>query len=409
MRKIIMKLPSSLRTRTTAFSHDILMTVIAWFGAFWVRYNMDVIPREDLFSALTMLPVVVIVQGSTFWFTGLYKGVWRFSSTPDLIRIIKATFIGVAGTTVAVFLFTRLENIPRSVLLLDGVFLVLLLGGPRFAYRLLRDKAMETGAKQRAIIIGAGRAGEMIVRDMLRSAQGEYHPVAFVDDDPAKKKREIHGIPVFGPCGNLQDIVDKYNADLIVIALPSATSAEIRRIVGICEETKTPFRSLPRLQDIVTGKVGIKELREVTIDDLLGREQVELDWKSIGREISGKTVLVTGGGGSIGSELCRQIIRLGPKQLIIFDQSEYNLYEIDLELRRDNVAVSPVSILGDSKDEIAVNKIFDQYRPDIVFHAAAYKHVPMLENQVRAAVRNNVVGTSVVARSEEHTSELQSH
>jgi len=234
---------------------------------------------------------------------------------------------------------------------------------------------------------------------MLRGDQSEYHPVAFVDDDPVKQKREIHGIPVLGPSENLPEIAEKYNADLIVIALPSASSADIRRIVSICEEAQTPFRSLPRMQDIVTGKVSIKELREVTIDDLLGREQVELDWKSIGNEINGKKVLITGGGGSIGSELCRQIVRLGPKRLIVFDQSEFNLYEIELELRKSSAAVSLTFILGDAKDEAAVNRIFDQHRPDIVFHAAAYKHVPMLENQIRTAVRNNVVGTSIVANA----------
>jgi len=226
----------------------------------------------------------------------------------------------------------------------------------------------------------------------------EYEPVAFVDDDPRKKGKEVHGIRVAGGCDQIPDITSGEGIDIILIATPTAMSEQMRRIVGICEKTGIAFRTLPRLQALVNGQASVKELRDVKIDDLLGREAVSLDWKTIARGMTGKSILVSGGGGSIGSELCHQIAGLQPSRLIILERSEFNLYSVELELRRAFPELPLLSVLGDAGDAAAGTEIMRKYQPDLIFHAAAYKHVPMLEGQVRSAVINNVLATRTLAR-----------
>ncbi len=387
----------ALRSRTAAMTHDFLTIPVAWLGAYWLRFNLESIPESYWLTALTVLPVALIVQGASFWGFGLYRGIWRFASVPDLIRITKAVAAGVAGTAVAIFLLTRLQGVPRSVFVLDAVLLVLLLGGPRFVYRWAKDRHLYSADGKRALIVGAGKAGEMLVRDLLRDTSSPYRPIGFVDDAPRKRGMEIHGIPVLGACADIPAVVLEHSPDLLLIALPSAKSRQLRRVVELCEATGLPIRTLPRIQDLVSGQAGVKDLREVTIDDLLGREAVKLDWKEIARGIHGCTVLVTGGGGSIGSELCRQIARLEPKRLVILERSEFNLFEIERELRREYPQLSLEAVLGDVCDAHAVDSVMRRSEPNMVFHAAAYKHVPMLENQARSAVLNNVAGTRTMA------------
>ncbi|MCR4301102.1 MAG: polysaccharide biosynthesis protein [Sulfuricaulis sp.] len=342
-----------------------------------------------------------------FWYFGLYRGIWRFASIPDLARILKAVGASVVLAAAASFIFTRLEGVPRSVFFLDGILLVLLLGGPRFIYRCLKDhslyqwiheRRLDANAEQKkALIVGAGKAGEMFVRDLLRDLTGPYRPTAFVDDDTRKVGKEIHGIPVVGTCDEIPGTVTRLRIDLIIIALPAATSRQIRRIVEICETTGLPFRILPQLQDLVSGRASLKDLRDVRIEDLLGREPVTLDWQAITEATRGQTVLVSGGGGSIGAELCRQIGSLNPGRLIIVDRSEFNLYSIDMELQNNIPELSKIALLADINDTVQMDKIMRTYSPAVVYHAAAYKHVPILENQARAAVVNNVLGTRVMA------------
>jgi FlaA1/EpsC-like NDP-sugar epimerase len=399
---------SYLRSRTAIFSHDLLMVPIAWFGAYWLRFNLDLIPEGFFNQALMLLPVVWIAQGGMFWYFGLYRGIWRFASIPDLVRILKAVTAGVVIAAATSFILTRLQGVPRSVFILDGILLVLLLGGPRFIYRLFKDhslyqwihdRSLTTNPERKnALIVGAGKAGETLARDLLRDSSSSYLPVVFADDDRAKIGKEIHGIPVAGSCYQIPQIAAKHAIDLIIIALPSATSRQIRRIVEICETTGLPFRILPQMQDLVSGKASLKDLRDVSIEDLLGREPVELDWRAITEATRGKTVLVTGGGGSIGAELCRQLARFKPARLIILDRSEFNLYSIDIELRQSMPDLSLTSLLVDVNDAMQMEKILRAHAPSVIYHAAAYKHVPILEDQARAAVVNNVLGTRVMAR-----------
>jgi FlaA1/EpsC-like NDP-sugar epimerase len=393
------KILNRLRTRSAAFTHDLSMIPVAWLFSYWLRFNLAEIPGPLLDRAWAMLPVVMAIQGCVFWYFGLYRGVWRFASVPDLIRIVKAVVVGTCTCALVIFLFTRMVDVPRSVFPLYGILLVTLLGGPRLVYRWIKEHQLYDLDKQKVLVVGAGSAGEMLVRDLYRDRSYGYAPVAFVDDDPAKKGREIHGLRVAKSCDGIPVLAKRMGVDLIIIALPSATSRQMRRVVGYCEQAGVPFRTLPRMQDVVAGRSVLQDLREVSIVDLLGREPVSLDWSSIKTSNAGRTILVSGGGGSIGAELCRQIAALQPRSLVILDNGEFNLYSIEMELRGRFPGLDVHPVLADVCHKAAIEKALQQYRPDVVFHAAAYKHVPMLEPQVSVAVRNNFLGTRNLARA----------
>ncbi|EGW53862.1 polysaccharide biosynthesis protein [Candidatus Endoriftia persephone] len=397
MPHLINFIPPRFRSTGTAFLHDLLMVPLAWLGAYWLRFNLETIPDDYLQAGLFALLILLPVQAATFLFLGLYRGIWRFSSLPDLLRILKAIVIGTAIAMVILFLITRGVGIPRSVPLLHALLLVILLSGPRLLYRWLKDHHLYLSAGQRVLIVGSGKAGEMLTRDILRNRREAFQPIAFADDNRRRHKREIHGIPVAGACQQIPGLVREHEIDLIMIAIPSATSKQMRRVVEYCEQAGVPFRSVPQLQDLMSGNVQINQLREVSIEDLLGREPVSLDWPEIRQALAGKRILVTGAGGSIGSELCRQLAALGPAQLVLFENSEFNLYTIEMELRQHFPQLNLAYQLGDVTDAAYLNHAFDQHRPQVVFHAAAYKHVPMLEPQLRQALRNNVLGTQNVA------------
>ncbi len=389
-----------LRNRWAAFVHDLAMVPAAWLGAYWLRYNLDAIPPDLLRTGLGALAVVVPVQAAAYWWFGLYRGVWRFASIPDLMRILRAVVVGVALSMLALFAVTRLGGVPRSVPVLYGLLLFAGLSGPRFLYRWWKDhRAGIVRGGERVLIVGAGRAGEMLVRDLVRDPQRRYEPVGFVDDDPAKRGREIHGVRVLGGVDELPRVAERTAAEAVIVAMPSARARDMRRVVARCEETGLPVRTVPRLEDLMAGRVSVSSLRALTIEDVLGREPVRLDWDAISRGLSGRRVLVTGGGGSIGSELCRQLAGLGPARLVVVDHSEHNLYEIDRELRARFPQLVLSCRLADVTDTAAVERVFARERPEVVFHAAAYKHVPMLEGMPREAARNNVLGTRVVAEA----------
>ena len=386
-----------LRSRAGAFVHDILMIPIAWLGALWLRFNLESIPAEFLDQALRILPVFIIVQGANFLYFRLYRGVWRFASLPDLVRILKAVVVGVSLCTVVAFLITRMDHIPRASLPLFAGLLVVLLTGPRLAYRLFKDRRPGGATSRTTLIVGAGRAGEMLARALLNDSSNEYSPIGFIDDDPDKKGREIHGVRVLGPCEKASEIAERKGADAIIIAIPSASSVQMRRIVERCELSNRPIRTIPHMTDLVSGRAAPSEVRAITIEDLLNRSPVQPDWSTIRRELTGRTILVTGGGGSIGSELCRQIARLDPARLVIVDISECNLHQARLHLRAACPELPMFIVLADICDRVAVQRVFARHRPDVVFHAAAYKQVPMLETHLREAVRVNALGTRTVA------------
>jgi len=378
-------------------SHDLFMVPVAWLGAYWIRFNLAEIPQEYWLQAVRTLPWVLLVQGACFYLFGLYKGVWRFASVPDLVRIIKAVSIGAVGAMLLLFLIYRLDAIPRSMLVLYPLLLLILLSGPRLIYRWSKDRRLAMDAGTRVLIVGAGQAGEILARDLLRAKARHYQPVAYVDDKSRRHGQELHGIPIMGGCDDIPQIVRNMDVDLIMLAIPSASGEEMQRLVSLCEQSGVPYQTVPPLDALLTGKVAINELRDVSIEDILGREPVSLDRGEIQRSLGGKTILVTGAGGSIGSEICRQAAKLEPQELVLLENSEYNLYSLDMELRQAFPNINLVSKLGDVRDAARVEQVFAEHRPEIVFHAAAYKHVPMLQEQVREAIKNNVIGSRTVA------------
>ncbi|TXK97002.1 polysaccharide biosynthesis protein [Methylococcaceae bacterium HT1] len=372
------------------------MVACAWLLAFWIRFDLDLIPSEYLTNALRYLPYVIISQSIIFWYLGLYKGVWRFSSLPDLIRIFKAVFFGVFFIAGSLFVYNRLAFMPRSVLPLYTSFLLLFLSIPRLFYRYYKDWVKHEAAAQRALIIGAGAAGELLARDLLQD-EVSLLPIAFVDDDKAKKGRSIRGLQVFFDTNLVAEYTAKLNVDIILIAIPSASDIEMRGMIEACERAHVPFKTLPSVKELLSNTVSKGNLRNVAIDDILGREPVNLNWAQIKPSLSDKKILVTGGGGSIGSELCRQLAQVAPESIIIYEHSEFNLYQIHSTLRRSFPDLKLSAILGDVVDRAAVEDLIRNEKPEVIFHAAAYKHVPLLEQQVLAAVTNNLIGTKNVA------------
>jgi FlaA1/EpsC-like NDP-sugar epimerase len=392
------KLFYHVRVPFVALAHDIVMIFVAWVLAYFLRFNLGMIPQIYLLEALQVLPILIVVQVSFYYIFSLYRGVWRYASIPDLMQILKAVVSGCVVTVLILFLFSRIQYVPRSIFPLYGILLMALLGGSRLFYRYVKDHGHLTLVGKRVLIIGAGQAGEGVVRDLLRNRK-HYYPVAFVDDAPYRLRKKIHGIAVVGKCEDIGNVVKKYSIDMIVIAIPSAKAEDMRRIVQYCQDSDVPFQTLPGLADLTDGRVTVQSLREVALEDLLGREQVQLDWKGIKEDIVNKSILVTGGGGSIGSELCRQIANLDPLKLVIIDNSEFNLYSVELELRESFPDLKLEVYLVDVTDKRMVARVFDSCKPEIVFHAAAYKHVPLLEKQVDVAVKNNVLGTNIMAQT----------
>ncbi|GAA0262861.1 polysaccharide biosynthesis protein [Rhodanobacter caeni] len=393
---LLRKVAAFIHPRVAVVLHDLVATALAWWISKLLRYALK--PDEVVGFMLFEFPIVLLVQGLIFRWTGLYKGVWRFASLPDLWNIVRAVLLGAVAIGLSLFLYCRLEGVPRSVLLLYPMVLAGLLGLPRLTYRFWKDSRDDSRrgvSIKRVLIVGADRAGEVLSRDLRRDSG--YAVVGFVDDRMALRGASINGHPVLGDLEQLPDVAREAAVDMLLIAMPEASTNEMRRVVALCDATDLPYRTVPRLDDVVAGRAQFNEIKDVAIEDLLGRDAVELDWTAIRQTLTTRRVLVTGGGGSIGSELCRQVARLGAQSLVVVDQSEYNLYRITQELRADFPELILDGVLADCGDRAAMQKMFAEAQPQVVFHAAAYKHVPMLQTQLRSAYRNNVLGTRTVA------------
>ncbi len=386
-----------MKAKLIIIFHDFTMAALAWLFAWWLRFNLE-FPYFNWEMSLYVLPMILIVQGLVFKRFKLHRGLWRFASLSDLWNIFRASIIGAISISLVLFMAIRLDGIPRTILILYPILLMFFLGGPRLAYRIWKDHSFKIKVNKqgkRVLLIGAGAAGDILIRDMLRD--GTYQPLGFVDDNEKLKDSEIHGIRVLGTIDELPKICLNENIELIIVAIPSATNQQMQRILNLCEETQCELRTLPSFQDMVAGRISLKQLREVMIEDLLGREKINMDWDTLNKGISNKKVLVTGGGGSIGSELCKQIAVLSPLELIVFERSEYNLYRVEEVLKTLNIKCH--FILGDLCDANRITKTISEFKPDIIFHAAAYKHVPILERQPREGVMNNVLGTKNIVNA----------
>ena len=383
--------------RVAVVLHDLLMVWLVWHGLHHLRFGLAHHPAPPLFSPEVLL--VLAAQGLVFWQVGLYRGLWRFASVPDLWNILKASVLGIFAIAVGLFLYNRLETVPRSVLLLYPLVMMGALGTPRLLYRTWKDSRIELDQRSsvRVLILGAGRAGEALVRDLHRF--GTYHPVGFLDDASRLRGTKVQGVPVLGRIDEVDEIARETATRLLVIAMPSLSGSALQRVVACCERTGLPFRMMPRLQDVLEGRSLPGELKEVAIEDLLGRKPVLPDWKAIRDWLGGRSVLVTGAGGSIGAELCRQCARHGARRIALLEIDELALMTIEHALRRDFPDVQVIPVLGDCGDAAVIRHALERAAPEAVFHAAAYKQVPVLESQLREAVRNNVLATATVVRA----------
>ncbi|WP_296752284.1 nucleoside-diphosphate sugar epimerase/dehydratase [Thiobacillus sp.] len=383
----------------TVILHDILAAAFAWLAAYWLRFNLALSPEFQA-AALSTLAWVVPLQAAVFWRFGLYRGIWRFASLPDLKRIVLAVGLAALLVPLVLILFRVSAVVPRSVLILDPLLLVMLMGGSRLAYRAWREHRLASVLhpdSKPVLVAGAGSAADFLLRELARNPAG-FHVVGLLDDSRDKRGRLVQGIPVLGPLDEVAVWARKMEVDDIVLALPSAAHAVRKRITQTCSDAGLNVLTVPSLEDLVAGRVSVSSLRRIELDDLLGRDPVALDDSGLHQLLTGQVVMVTGAGGSIGSELCRQIARFAPAKLVLFEQSELALYAMEQELpqRFPDLQIAPM--IGDVKNAVWVNQVMAEQRPTVVFHAAAYKHVPLMENDnAWEAVRNNVLGTQVVA------------
>lgn len=379
--------------------HDILAATLAWVAGYWLRFNLN-IPIEHYDDIALSLLLVLPLQALTFWRFGLYRGMWRFASLPDLQRILKA--VGLAALLVpAALALLRIDAVvPRSVLLIDPVLLVLFMGGSRFTYRAWRERRLPTLLSGNAIpvfLAGAGSAADILLRDLNRH-RGHWRVVGLLDDDPEKIGRQVQDVPVLGPLADLPAWAERMSVRDVVLALPGASTRLRRRLTESYSSAGLNVLTVPSLEDMMTGRVAISQIRPIELDDLLGREPVVLDDAGLAGLIGARTVFVSGAGGSIGSELCRQIARFRPARLVLFELSELALYQMEQEFRTHHPELAIRCLVGDVKDRARVAQVLSEEQPDIIFHAAAYKHVPLMEREnAWQAARNNIFGTYVLA------------
>ena len=383
---------------------DIFIFITALCLAYLLRFEFFLahINIKQIYQLLLwMVPLKFII----FLSFGLYGGMWRYTSVRDFWRLAQACFLSTLIVMVIILTINRFEGYSRSIFIGDGVITFVLAGGVRMAIRSFYAVYMNNGAEiyplvnthlTRVLIIGAGDAGEKILREIIENYTLNYKVVGFIDDDAGKQGQTIHGIPILGTLERLPAIVKRANIQQILIAVPSATGDQIRRIVEVCQISNTPYKILPGIGELINGRVSVKLLRDINYEDLLGRSPVQLDTKGIRNYLDGKTVLITGCGGSIGSELCRQVMKYQPRKLILLDLSESSLFHIQMEMQNDNYGYPCEVVLGRVQNEDLMNHVFEKYKPDVVFHAAAFKHVPMLEKNPWEAVFNNIIGSRVL-------------
>ncbi len=371
------------------------LVVLANYLAFWLRFD-GAIPEPQRSLWPQMLPWLLAIRGLTFVPFGLYQSIWRYTGIWDLRNII----LGVAASSGLFYVFTHLAfgytAYPRSVFVIDGVLLIFFVGGVRLSRRISRE-LRRVGRERTVLVFGAGDAGEMIVRDMRNNPFYDCVPIGFIDDDPTKVGRRIHGVPVLGTRRDLPRVIATERPSEIVVAMPSADAGTVRSVVKVLEPYKVPIKTLPNLRDVLNGQVAVSQIRALSVEDLLARVPVGLDPERVRSLIAGKRVMVTGAGGSIGAELCRQIARFAPSSLVLFERYENGLYAIEKDLAALGLPFGRFPVIGDITDVPRVSAVMTEHRPQILFHAAAHKHVPLMESNPCEAVKNNVLGTRIVA------------
>jgi len=397
------------------FIGDLILMCLSLVIAYLMRFEFRLEPNK-IEQIIYLLPLIVPIKVLVFFQMDVYRGMFRYVNLSDILRVFRAIVVSNLIIIFIILAFYRFQGFSRAVFIMDAGLTFLLISGFRSAIRIfyqqyekrkidghVRLNFMRSKGDIPIIIIGAGHTGEKILREINDNPRLKYHVKGYVDDDSTKKKRSIHGIPILGTIDKLPRLVNKHQVKELLIAIPSATGDQMRRIVQICKETGLPYKTLPAMGELIDGKVSIKALRDVNYRDLLRREPVQLDIPEIEETIKNRRILVTGAGGSIGSELCRQIVRFLPDELILLDISEPSLYSIEMELKHRVGFLKYTPILGAAQDENLIDQILRKYRPHVLFHAAAYKHVPILECNPWQAVKNNIIGTkTLLEKAVEH-------
>lgn len=388
------------------FIGDLVLIIASVFGSFALRLELGPVFVFYLPQAITMIVVALLVKPTVFYLFGLYSRVWAYASTRELKIITAAVSISSAIVALIIILLTTLQyyqGFPRSVLAIDWLLSLLAVGGLRFAMRLLAEgrsgREGTQGRTKRILIVGAGDAGALVVREMQKNPQLNLYPVCFVDDDLNKQKQRIHDVPVEGTLDDLGRVLDIWFIQEVIIAIPSAPGGVVRQVIDVCREKDVPFRTMPGIYELIGGKINVGRLREVDITDLLRRAPVEIDTTLIGSSLSGKRILITGAGGSIGRELCRQISRWGPESLILLGHGENTIFETLIELEDNFPSLPTHPVVADIRNLDRLSNVFDHFQPHLVFHAAAHKHVPLMEFNVEEAITNNVIGTRNVVEA----------
>lgn len=382
-----------------AFTHDFIAVAVAWWLAYLCRFNFD-IPAVSVIFLLQTLPWIVLIQGGAFLWFGLYRGLWRYASLPDLKRIVVAVAVGSVAVTLMLWLFGLLRNVPGAVIMLAPLLLLLIMGGSRLIYRAWKERrlySLESYEAKLVLILGAGSTAVNLVKALTGSR--EWHVVGMLDDDPRKLGTRLQGVRVRGTIKELPQWVQKLNVGHVIIAIPSVSRRIHRQALEMCSEIGVKAMTVPSYADLISGKTTVSQIREIQLDDLLGRAPVVLDDDGLHDLLTGKVILVTGAGGSIGSELCRQLVSFEPKRIIFVELSEFSLYTIQEEFLARYPAMNMSFVIGDIKDHARMTQLFTQFHPTVVFHAAAYKHVPLMEQENACqAILNNVLGTYVLAQ-----------
>ena len=378
---------------------DIALTIVSVLGSFALRLDVGELPYYFP-AVILMCGVALLIKIPTYFFFGLYRRLWIYASTGELrlITVAVTTASVVTSGVMAILILTGnvLPGMPRSALGIDWLLSLVLIGGSRFALRILAEQSMATratGKGKRALVVGAGDVGALVVRELQKSSQLNLTPVGFLDDDPAKQRHTIYSVTVIGKVDDLPSMIDLHKVDIVIIAIPSAPGQLVRMVNDVCRIKGIPSHTVPGVYELVGGKVSINRLREVDINDLLRREPVHVNDEAVGAALTGKRVLVTGAGGSIGRELCRQIARRNPAELVLLGHGENSIFEIFLELHADFPELRLCPIIADVRDEERLAQVLGEHRPQVVFHTAAHKHVPLMEVNVVEAITNNVIGT----------------
>lgn len=392
-------LKSNIRT-ILAVLHDAVAAVLAWNLAYLLRFNFDLPPNFAAELQQTLYWVVPL-ELVIFWRFNLYRGIWRYASTADLRRIFLAVVLSAAAIPL-MFLMLRLDLvIPRSVMIINPLLLILMMGGSRFVYRLWKEQGLYGGFKlhgEPVLVLGAGDAAASLAKDLTKSS--DWRLVGFLDDDTDKHGRMLNDVHVLGKLDSLSEWADRLGVKQVIIAMPSSSHQQRKRAIQLCNAAQVKALTVPSFDDLISGKVAVSQLRAVELDDLLGRDPVVLDDAGLHRLLTGKAVMVTGAGGSIGSEMCRQIARFSPAKVVLFESCEFAMYTLEQELKQTFPELNIVCLIGDVRDAARVDEVIQHHRPSVLFHAAAYKHVPMMEqNNAWQAIRNNVLGTWTVARA----------